>query len=117
MQINVTFILQIINFAISYAVLSRFLLQPFMQRIYQKRTARATLSAILDNKDDQKQQLITSKEERLVTFREQIQATYQKPTVTLIEPPLFEERQLDEASVQAMINSATAFVVEKVPHV
>ncbi len=105
-----------INFALTYVVLSRFLLQPFMVRIRQKEAAHQTLSAILETKRLEEQQLIQHKQDSLVAFREHIHATYQKPVVTPAEYPRFEEQPLDEAHIQKMIQQTTALLIEKVPH-
>ncbi len=117
MQINATFIVQIINFALTYVLLSRFLLYPFMALIHQKQASRHTLSAILENKILEEQLLIQSKENDLIAFRTYVHQAYQRPSPASAYYPNFQEQKIDNAYVQAMIQKATAIVVEKVPHV
>ena len=116
MHINATFIVQMINFALCSVVVSKYLLTPFMQAIQQKQAAQQTLNAILVNKGDQEQLLVTSKQDRLVSFRMRIKNTYQPPVVTPIEQPHFEEKPMSEAYVQEMVQKATSLVIEKVSH-
>ena len=117
MHINATFIVQMINFALSYMVLSKFLLKPFMQAIQQKQAARQTLSTILDNKGLQEQQLVQSKQDLLTAFRAHVHDTYKKPVITPAEQPCFEEKPLADAHIQEMVRVTATLVIEKVSHV
>lgn len=116
MHINATFIVQMINFALCSVVLSKFLLKPFMQAIQQKQAARQTLNTILDNKGHQEQELVQSKQDRLVSFRTHIKNAYQPPVITPVQQPSFEEKPISEDYVQEMIQKATIAVIEKVSH-
>ena len=117
MQLNATFIVQIVNFALSYVVLSKFLLRPFVQRIHQKQAARQALVNALKDKEAQLQQLGKDKQEHLKAFQSYVHTTYQPPMITLTQLPVFEEKPLDEHYVQDMIKKTSALVVKKVPHV
>jgi hypothetical protein len=115
MQINATFIVQIINFALTYVVLSRFLLQPFLILIQKKKAAQQALQAILENKGHEEAMLIRSKNDALASFKEHIKKTYQKPATHSIEFPVFVETTVDESHIKHLVKQAADLVVKKVP--
>lgn len=84
MHINATCIIQIINFWISYAMLHKLLLKPFVRLIYQKKAARETLINGLKNKEHQLLQLQEEKKQHLESFRNYVQTHY-TPKVAKIE--------------------------------
>jgi len=116
MEINVTLVLQIFNFAVSYVVLSKFLLRPFMQRIQQKRAARASILQGLKNKDAQLAQLAKDKQDQLIAFRTHVNGTYQTPVPHLPAFPTFQEKTLPKENVDRLIAEATTLVTEKASH-
>lgn len=90
MQINVTFVIQIINFWISYTVLHKLLFKPFVGLIHNKEAARDTLTNGLKAKEQRLLQLQEDKKKNLETFRSYIKAQYPFKTVPLEKiPPEF----------------------------
>ena len=76
MNINVTFLIQIVNFLISYVVLSRFLLKPFILECYRQQRLKKGIANRLQKQEDDLHELITEKNRSLVDFRVAMKANY-----------------------------------------
>jgi hypothetical protein len=76
MNINLTFIIQIVHFWVAYEALSRFLLKPFVHEYFKKKQIKA---AVLENMQKQERELSALVEEKnraLVEFKETVKARY-----------------------------------------
>lgn len=116
MQINATFLVQIVNFWISYAMLHKFFFKPFVRFIEKKSTAKRTLLENLKAKELSLAQLQEDKKRHLEDFRAHLKAQYQPPIPTLEKiptPPTFIK---DSAEIAAITKTATEILIEKAPH-
>jgi len=85
MQINVTFIIQIINFWISYFILHKILFKPVVQLIQNKETAKDLLVEGIKAKETALLHLQDEKKQNLEDFRCYLKTKY------TFEKPHFEE--------------------------
>ena len=117
MQINLTVLIQIINFWVSYVFLHKFFLKPIVDLINKKILAK---NFLIDGLRQKELTVAKLQEEKLInvdTFRQYLATTYvsapphlqEIPTVTLLE-----KNPEDIAQLTANIKS---ILIQKVPHV
>lgn len=116
MHINATVIIQIINFIIAHAILSRFLLKPFAQRILQKQRARKAMIAGFKDKEALLQCLAVEKNRLLFVFQAHVQQNYKPPTINLIVLPSLVDPVLDTTAVEAITKATTKIIIKKASH-
>lgn len=113
MQINVTFIIQIINFWISYAMLHKFLFKPFVQLINNKEAARETLIKGLRAKEQRLLQLQEDKKKNLETFRTYVKTQYPFKTPAPEEIPSEFVFIKNQDKLDALIDAEKNLLVQK----
>lgn len=116
MHINVTVIIQIINFIIAHAILSRFLLKPFAQRILQKQRARKAMIAGFKDKEAQLQSLAVEKNRLLLVFQAHVQKNYKTPKINLVVLPSLVDPVVDATAIEAMTKATTKIIIKKASH-
>lgn len=116
MQINVTFIIQIINFWISYALLHKFLFKPFVRLINSKEAARETLIKGLKAKEQRLLQLQEDKKKNLEVFRTHIKAEYPFQTLPLEKMPSEFMFTKNQTELEALIDAEKNLLIQKAPH-
>ena len=87
MKLNATFFLQIINFWVTYSLLSRILLKPFVDYIDKKEEAQLLLLTNLNDQETSLTLLEEEKQQKLVDFKNHIhtRCVLPKPTSSLPE--------------------------------
>lgn len=116
MQINVTFIIQIVNFWISYAMLHKLLFKPFVGIINNKQAARQILIKGLKHKELALITLQDDKKKNLEDFRTHIKQQYDftpLPLIELSQPFAFSCNQ-DE--IDRLIETQKNLIIQKAPH-
>ena len=117
MNLNATCVVQIFNFIITYIILKRVLLTPFVARMHKKMAARQKMLAALNDGETTIGKLNNAKIEHLDAFKVHINATYQRPTPVVTEQDTLRELPLNPAETKNLIASTTKLLIEKIPHV
>jgi hypothetical protein len=79
MYINVTFILQIGNFLLTYCFLDAYFFKPFLSVLEQKKRAEQALQECLVHDEALLESLRQEKEQKLIAFQDRIQSVYLVP--------------------------------------
>ncbi len=114
MKINITVLFQIINFWIAHAVLSRYLLKPFVLEFFKKQRLKKMIAAQLQQQEHDLQRLIAEKNQALVDFRVAMKVKY------AVKPLPAAYEQVGELSHNVHLESAmceeeaAAFLAKKV---
>jgi hypothetical protein len=116
MQLNVTFVIQIINFGVFYAVLNAFCFKPLVARISRKEEARQTLLEGLKEKEQLLVRLQAQKKKDLEDFRARITKNYQPVSSQLLEVPGSIVYPSDEQASKELIDQTTQMLVKEVEH-
>lgn len=90
MQINITFLIQIANFWICYAIFHRFFLKPAVKQIHKKTVLEESLLQGLKEKEGILIHLQQDKKENLEVFRRYIKKQYPTPVPALKDAPAIE---------------------------
>ena len=117
MYLNATCIVQIVNFIITYLVLRKVLLTPFVAIMHKKLVTQRQRAAQLAASEAAIGALTTDKVAQLTDFQQRINRTYQQPATST--PPLPELAASPNApqATPDLINKAAQFLIEKIPHV
>lgn len=117
MQFNITFFLQIFNFAITYWFLNRFMFKPVMFFIKKRDQEESMIKKNIKNKEKYLLKLERDKKEELIEFKVQMDQKYFVPNIS--EPDDFIEVSchIDKQNVEKMIKVAEKILVERVPNV
>ena len=117
MHINITFIIQIINFFITYKVLNIFLFKPVIASLEVKQAKREKLEGSITKEETALAKLERTKAENVVAFQDHVKDEY--PYVSLVQ----EDSYLDIAKIKTehidtkeLESQVTKWLVEKVPH-
>jgi hypothetical protein len=116
MHINATVIIQIINFIVAHAFLSRFLLQPLADRVLKKRQARARMVINLAKKQKQILALTEQKTVHALAFQHRIAADYSTPPAKLAKLPLLEEPTLQGDTINMLTKKTVEIILKKASH-
>ncbi len=117
MLLNATCIVQIVNFIITYLVLRKVLLAPFVAIMHKKLAVERKRAAQLAEGEAAIGQLTTDKVVQLADFQQRINSTYQQPVITT---PTLPELPTNLAVLQAtpqLVSKAAQLLIEKIPHV
>jgi hypothetical protein len=116
MQINVTFIFQIINFWICYVVLHKFLFKPMVQLLNQKEAAKLFLKESLKQKEAALLQLQADKKKGLETFRIYLKNHYIFGSPRLEEVPSLCVYEKKQQEINALIAACKDVIIAEAPH-
>ena len=114
MQINCTFLIQIINFWATYFFLRKILLNPIIEVINRKKSAKDALNANLKQKEDFIHELISKKSHELADFAQQVQFKYKTPQITQAEINTDLIYVPDEKKIDELICSSKNLIIAKV---
>jgi hypothetical protein len=116
MQINVTFIIQIINFWITYAILHKLLLKPVVRLVNNKEAGKAMLLNGLKEKEAALVRLQEDKKKNIDIFRNHLKTHYVFKQAQVLEIPASSVFNKKAEEIEALIATTKALLVEKVPH-
>jgi hypothetical protein len=116
MQINATFLVQIVNFWISYAMLHKLLFKPFVHLIEKKRSARNRVSEGLKHKEHTLLGLQEEKKTNQETFRAYIKSTYVFLHPKPQEIQIIGSFEKNQQEIDHLIKITKEQIVQKVPH-
>jgi hypothetical protein len=116
MQINVTFIIQIIHFIIVYLVLKRYFFKNIIFVLQEKEKTRQMLTSGLKDKEMSLGNLQEEKKKDLFDFRLKLKEKYlfahEKPQ-EIPSGILYEQ---DEKRITHLLNTVEHLIIEKAPH-
>ena len=118
MQINVTLVIQIINFFITYKVLNAFLFRPAIDALETKQKKKDALQNQIDTQEEELITIEKEKVEAIVTFQNHVKKCYPFIQTYTVEKQLEfditpQPKMIDKEKLEKQI---TDWLVEKVPH-
>ncbi|MFH1461330.1 MAG: ATP synthase F0 subunit B [bacterium] len=117
MQFNITFFLQIFNFAVTYWFLNKFMFRPVISFIKRRQQEENKIKKNIENKEKDLLKLEREKKEELTEFKVKMEQKYFVPN--LLEPDISIEvsSHVDKQNVEKMVEVAQKILVERVPNV
>ena len=117
MHVNLTFLIQIINFWISYVFLHRFFLKPIVILINKKNQAKEFLINGLKQKELALVQLQEEKSKNVTTFRQYLKTTYVLTPPHLQVIPTIVMAKKNQAEITQLTEKIKGILIQRVPHV
>lgn len=117
MHINATFLVQIINFVVTYHILNCFLFKPVIASLKEKREKRDGLEHAIQTEEEKLLALEKEKTEKIVAFQTHVKESYPFISLAAIEKPSEITRVIPEKiDTDQLKKEVTQLLVEKVPH-
>jgi len=116
MQLNLTFVVQIINFWVSYAILKNFLFKPTVKFILAKEAARVSLLENLKQNEQIVAHMHETKKKNLEDFRSYIKTNYVIHEPRLQEIQATVEYTPDQEALDQIAVEAEALMITKAGH-
>lgn len=116
MQINITFVIQIINFWITYGVVHKLLLKPFVARIRAKEATKTTLEDGIKTKETTLSRLHEDKKKNQEEFQSYLKKHYIFTTPQLQAIPITSTFVKDQKEIDALQATIKTLIIQKVPH-
>ena len=117
MHINATFLIQIINFIITYYVLNRFLFRPIIASLKRKHDNKTALTTSIEKEETNIIALEKEKYEAVISFQRNMKKKF--PYIS----PIIEDKPVEVVSdvevkidTKALQKEVANFLIEKVPH-
>ena len=116
MHINVTFLIQVINFLITYKILKTFLFRPVLSSIKEKKEKREKFEQSIEKKEQELIVLEKKKIENVDIFQKHVKKTYPFVASTTCDKPQLEFTPEKETVDREKIKKDVVdWLVEKVP--
>lgn len=112
MYINLTFLIQIGNFFITYIFLKKYFLEPFTNNVQQKKQNKRNLQEAIYQKQDRIKRLVEEKKESMLAFQEFVIQKYDiksQPPLPSKKPALL---SLDKNMLEQSKDRVTQFLVK-----
>ncbi len=116
MQINVTFLIQIINFWVAYTILHKILLRPLVQLIDKKNAAKTTMIEGIKQKEHALARLQEEKNKNLEIFRHHVKSQYIFIIPRPVPMPPASVFLKDQQHIDSLAQAAEKLLIEKAPH-
>lgn len=117
MKINVTLFIQIINFFITYKVLTLFLFKPILESLKEKRIRKEKLQKSIKEKEQELVNLEQQKRENIITFQKHIKQTFPFISPKQYDKPLeISITKQEIIDTKKLKNKITDWIVSKVPY-
>lgn len=117
MQFNITFFLQIFNFAITYWFLNKFMFKPVLFFIQKRKKKENKIKQNLEKKELNLINLENNKKEELHNFKFRMKEKYQTKSVKEPNIPSEIKGKIDRKNAPEIIKKATKILVKRIPHV
>jgi len=117
MRLNLTFVIQIINFIISYWFLNKFMFKPVLAFLKKREDKEQKIEKDIEKKKSSLLDLEHEKQEELIVFKNKMKTKYK---IVLFSQPEIEAQvpcKVDEQTAKKLIDIAKDMLVKKVPHV
>jgi hypothetical protein len=116
MRLNVTFIIQIGNFWITYFFLKKLLLNPLVTILKRREKTKQHIIDILKQKELFLKHKIEEKNKALLDFQLSLKKRYTLTPVEYLDIPLEFTYQKNKAEIDNLILTCKNILIEKVPH-
>jgi len=117
MDINATFLVQIINFFVIYKVLTVFFFKPIIASLEEKKAKKESLEKSIKEKEEVLVSLEKQKKEEIKVFQEHVKTEYPFISPTETDKPVEMEVKIKkEADTKELKNKVVDLLVSKVPH-
>lgn len=116
MQINATFIIQIVNFWIMYVVLHKIILKPSVKLIASKMAAKKTMIDALKDKELLLLRLQDEKKKHLSDFKTYMKTAYQLPTPQVHEIMERPACKPNPEELERLVKTTKDLLIEKAGH-
>jgi F0F1-type ATP synthase membrane subunit b/b' len=116
MQINATFLIQIVNFWISYAMLHKLLFKPFVQLIEKKQAAQTKMLNVIKSKEQTIVHLQDDKKKNLEEFRVHLKETYHFTQPQLQDVPATCAIEKEQEGIDSITAQMKQLLIQKAPH-
>ena len=116
MQINVTFLLQIINFCATYFFLEKIILRPLVADLQKRDEFKNFLVAGIEKKEEQLVCVQEQKTTDLLLFQDELKRKYKTPSFTPKDIPFVVNYQRDKEHINQVIDQGTELLVKEVSH-
>jgi len=117
MHINATFLVQIINFLISYYVLNRFLFKPVIASIRKKQETETALKASIEKEENDIIALKKEKYESIISFQRKMRKKFPYISKTIQDKPIDVAPEIARPKNPKLQKEVTDFLVKRVPDV
>ena len=117
MHINATFLIQIINFLLTYTVLDKLLFKPALASIKEKKVKQKTLEASIQKEEEKLLELEKDKDDKIAAFQVRVQEQY--PFISPLhykKAPELAQIEKEIIDTKVLQKQITEFLVKKVPH-
>jgi F0F1-type ATP synthase membrane subunit b/b' len=123
MHINATFLIQIINFVVTYYILNRFLFKPIIASIKRKHEKEIGLKKSIKKEENKIVTLEKEKHEVVLSFQRNMKKKFPYISPIIQDKPvdveaekafaLLTQEKIDKKTLQKEV---TKFLIERVPH-
>lgn len=116
MQINVTFLIQVINFYITYRLLDVILLKPLVSLLQKRDAVKDRLVKEIEEKEQELHSVEYQKEVDLQEFQIRLQQKYVLPQHVPQEVPLCINYQQNEEAIGLLVKQGSELLLKEVSH-
>lgn len=116
MRLNVTFIIQIMNFWVTYFFLKKILFKPFASMLKHRDKARLQILEILKQKESFLKLKTEEKNNMLLEFQHLLKKRYAPAPFEYPEIPLEIGYQKNQSDIENFILMSKDILIKKVPH-
>ena len=116
MYINITLIIQLINFGITYWFLNKLLFVPFIAKITHKNKTEKSLLEIVSLETKNFEKLQIKKKQELIQFQDHVKDSYQTEPIPEISVETTMKELSDKQQIKNLSSRIEDMIVEKVVH-
>jgi hypothetical protein len=113
MAVNITFIIQIANFWVSYFMLNKLIFSPVMRSLQSKETAQKLLQESLKDREHDLVSLQEEKQKSVNDFKEHLRVRYAPVSAHIKEIPLVAVEPQDRKELEATVATMCEILVTK----
>ncbi|MBD3273380.1 hypothetical protein GF385_03475 [Candidatus Dependentiae bacterium] len=117
MQLNITFFLQIFNFAITYWFLNKFMFKPVIKFIKDKQKKENNIKQSIEKKEQLLLKLEREKEKELQSFKFEMNDKYTVEPAKEAKVSSIIVAEVDNQEAKKLTEEAKEILVERVPNV
>lgn len=116
MQLNITFVVQILNFWLTYSFLKRLFFRPLVTHIFRKEKARQTLVEGLKEKERLLIHIQEQKKKDLEEFRDRLKTQYQPVTAQFYDIPSELVQSPDQQNLESLVDTTREILIKEAEH-
>ncbi len=117
MNINVTFIIQIVNFWCAYFFLKKIFIRPMVSVVIQRKRAQKRLDDGLKKKEIFLKEKIELKGKALRDFQQYVKDRYKRPTAEYQKIPSEVTYIKDRDEIEKVVTVSKKLLIDRVPYV